>query len=656
MATVRIKATDYKLNAVRDTLDFRDLIFEPTLVNVPTELPLAQYLKQRVPILDQGKEGACTGYGLATVIHSLLRRRVPDPDATPVSPHMLYAMAKRYDEWPGENYEGSSARGAMKGWHKHGVCSEKLWPKTKADGAGRWLDARARPLGAYFRVNHQDLIAMHAALAEVGVLYASAQVHDGWRNVGADGQIEQSGEIIGGHAFAIVAYDRDGFWIQNSWGDDWGKGGFCHITYDDWLANGSDVWVGRLGVPVLLNEYRSTASAARAGSQAAAAHAYADLRPHIVSTGNEGLLRTTGTYGTSDHALEEIFHESFPEKTQGWPRKRLLLYAHGGLTGEEAAVQRVSDYLPTLMEAQVYPLSFIWKTDFWTTLQYMLADALGRRRPEGFLDSSKDFMLDRLDDALEPLTRALGGKAEWDEMKENAIAATAAAEGGARKVARYIAELRQNGQLDELHLVGYSAGSIYLAPLVHLLTAGPTTTVFRDARGLGQHVDTVTLWAPAITMDLFLHNYLPAIADGSIGRFRLFTLTDEAEQADNCANIYHKSLLYLVSQAFEERPHIPLVREGEPLAGMEKWVRTVPELMSLFRDKQADWIRAPNAEPMGKAGASRARSHADFDDDEATVRATLAGILALRQTKASIPFEHSRAGRRSVRAALVPLR
>lgn len=35
---------------------------------------------------------------------------------------MLYELARRYDEWPGEGYEGSSARGAMKGWVRHGVC------------------------------------------------------------------------------------------------------------------------------------------------------------------------------------------------------------------------------------------------------------------------------------------------------------------------------------------------------------------------------------------------------------------------------------------------------------------------------------------------------------------------------------------------------
>ncbi|WP_228278013.1 hypothetical protein, partial [Acinetobacter nosocomialis] len=45
-----------------------------------------------------------------------------------VSPRMFYELAKLYDEWPGQDYEGSSCRGALKGWHKHGVCRWDLWP------------------------------------------------------------------------------------------------------------------------------------------------------------------------------------------------------------------------------------------------------------------------------------------------------------------------------------------------------------------------------------------------------------------------------------------------------------------------------------------------------------------------------------------------
>jgi len=42
--------------------------------------------------------------------------------------------------------------------------------------------------------------------------------------VGRSGIIEYDSHstITGGHAFAIVAYDKDGFWIQNSWGRRWG--------------------------------------------------------------------------------------------------------------------------------------------------------------------------------------------------------------------------------------------------------------------------------------------------------------------------------------------------------------------------------------------------------------------------------------------------
>ena len=48
----------------------------------------------------------------------------------PVSPFMLYSMARRYDEFPGDSQvdAGSSLRGAMKGWYKHGACADALWP------------------------------------------------------------------------------------------------------------------------------------------------------------------------------------------------------------------------------------------------------------------------------------------------------------------------------------------------------------------------------------------------------------------------------------------------------------------------------------------------------------------------------------------------
>ena len=643
------------LNVRRDTLDFRDRLFEPTLVEVPTHIPLAAYRAFRIPVLDQGSEGACTGYGLATVANYLLTRRKVEPDPTPVSPHMLYAMARRYDEWPGEDYSGSSARGAMKGWHKHGVCSEAEWrpgrapARSRAPGGltqARTADALRRPLGAYLRVNHRDLVAMHSALAEVGILYATADVHAGWEEVGADGHIPYPAPPTGAHAFAIVAFDAEGFWIQNSWGRRWGRQGFGRISYDDWLANGTDVWVARLGAPVMLRLDASPAIAHAATAGRSSAYSYADLRPHVISLGNDGRLRATGEFGTSADEVRAIFEDDLPRATRDWPVKRVLLYAHGGLVDERSAIQRLADYRATMLAAQVYPISFVWHSDYWSTLTDLLEDAMRRRRPEGVLTEAKDFLLDRLDDTLELLARGLTGKASWDEMKENALGASNAP-GGARLALEQLAALHARMPL-QIHLVGHSAGSIFLAPLLRLLTApaGPIATGYLAGEsGLGLDVSTCTLWAPAATMDLFKQAYLPPAQDGMLGRLAVFALTDKAEQDDNVARIYHKSLLYLVSRAFEAQAF----GEGTPLAGMEKWIARDALVRDLFTSGAADLVFSPNDAPSGSIVASRSTEHGAFDDDTATVQATLARILAATPAAkptpmASMQFAFHRSG------------
>jgi len=643
MAKRKSRKSPRRLDARPDTLDFRDHMYEPTLIEVPTERPLSDYQKTRVPILDQGREGACTGFGLATVIHYLLRSRRVVPDRGEVSPWMLYDMARRYDEWPGENYEGASARGAMKGWHKHGVCAKANWPKEDRDSDRyrvRFAEALRRPLGAYLRVNHKDVIAMHSAISEVGILYATASVHDGWNDVGRNGAIDftPKSSVTGGHAFAIVAYDRGGFWIQNSWGRDWGRSGFGHLSYDDWLAHGTDVWVARLGAPIEFRAHTSVSRGVGVAAGGSRSYMFCDLRPHIISLGNNGLLRTDGTYGTSVGDVKEIFQHV---AQQADDRQHLLLYAHGGLVAEDSAIQKVADLRGPLLDAGVYPISLIWKTDFWTTLKNILEDAIARRRPEGFIDSSKDFMLDRLDDALEPLARTIGGKSQWDEMKENAIAASQPG-GGLALVADLLADLKKQFPALRIHLVGHSAGSILHGAFVERLAVLKPEIV---------DIETCTLWAPACTMDLYRNQYLPSIKSGHIRNFALFTLTDKAERDDTCANIYHKSLLYLVSHAFEaglgKAPFLQ-EREGEPLLGMAKFVAQLPPAQRAF-----DWVLAPNANAPATLEASTSKSHGAFDDDSATLASTLGRIVGKGKIR-NARFAHhaSAAANQAIRAPL----
>ncbi len=458
---------------------------------------------------------------------------------------------------------------------------------------------------------------------------------------GKDGLIEFSEKLLGAHAFAIVGFDQKGFWIQNSWGEGWGHEGFACISYDDWLQNATDVWVARLGAPVELKRSTSTAVAHSASGGQSVAYSYPDLRPHVISLGNNGEFKAGGNYGTSAEEIRALFKNELPKAIDAVGYKHILLYAHGGLVSETSAVQRLADYRSSMLAASIYPLTFIWHSDYWTTVKNVLNDAFQRRRPEGVLDATKDFMLDRLDDALEPLARVLSGKAAWDEMKENALAASQNPKGGARAVVSHLKRLLDKlprQQAPKIHVIGHSAGSIFHAPLI---------TALIDA---GIDVETCTLWAPACTIELFKQHYLPAIKKKKIKRFALFALSDQAEQGDHCANIYHKSLLYLVSHSFENKPRIPLFRPGVPILGMEKYLREDAELMALFKSGNADLVVSPNNKPVNSVDASTSLHHGDFDDDSATVRATLRRIVGDALPKSgAISFQRSASALRESR-------
>ena len=93
----------------------------------------------------------------------------------------------------------------------------------------------------------------------------------------------------------------------------------------------------------------------------------------------------------------------------------------------------------------------------------------------------------------------------------------------------------------------------------------------------------------------------PAVVTDEVGREQREPRPDEdeAEQDDNCARIYNKSLLYLVSNAFEDKPRIPGFRDGVPLLGLQKSIAQDKEVGALFRGKKAELIIAPNDEAEG---------------------------------------------------------
>jgi hypothetical protein len=638
------KATRKVLDAFPDRIDLRDWFYPPALIALPDSLVSCPLIKPAM-ILDQGREGACTGFALAAVVNFLRAKR---KQTALVSPRMLYELARRYDEWPGEAYEGSSARGAIKAWAKHGVCLRSAW-KDGQHGMTHLSDAiieqaMAAPGGAYYRIRPYNVRDMHTALAETGILYATLMVHSGWADPGGSkgdkpvpvtylrrGRtatlklpvIKRSGSADGGHAVAIVGYTPQGFIIQNSWGPDWGTGGFALLPYEDFLMHATDVWVAQLGVPVTMDLWAGDKSIDTAGIQRTSRTIpLADIRPYVIDVANNGELSDSGEYWTTESDIERLFSETLPAKTRGWKKRRILLYLHGGLNSESASAKRIVAMRDVMLENEIYPLHIMWESDFLASVANLFKDLFteaDKLAGGGFLEN-----LTEAKDRVLELTLARAGFRLWGEMKENARLASDHPhnKGAIQLIAQYV-ELAKKKLAShdkagwELHIVGHSAGSIFAAYALPLLS------------GLGIPLKSVQFLAPAIRVDTFKQLLLPGLEAGHTPLPSLYVMSDKLELGDSVGP-YAKSLLYLVSNAFEGTREVPIL-------GMKACLDADTVLAQLF-DKAVDGRPAlvvsegipidPAQEAAAiKQGASVSHSHGGFDNDCATMNSVLTRVL-----------------------------
>jgi len=622
-----------KLDAFPDRIDLQDRPYNPTLQPLPGQIVNCPFVPE---ILDQGTEGACTGFAIAAVINYLLhQRRIKRR----VSPRMLYELARRYDEWPGEDYEGSSARGAMKGWMRHGVCTRDLWPDdlhgAKHFDRQRIDEAVLTPGGAYYRVDFRQVRHVHAAIHEVGIVYATLMVHAGWEvpgpgTVGLQVRgvrpsviqlpvIQRKGQADGGHAIALVGYTAQGFIIQNSWGPNWGKNGFALLPYEDFMIHATDVWVAQLGVPVSADLWTQGAADVESGAyRAGRLIPLNEIRPYVIDVDNNGELSDRGDYWTTEEDLNRLFLETIPSCMKDWKKRRVMLYIHGGLNSEKDVAKRIVAFRKVFLANEIYPLHIMWESDWFNSMRNIIEDrftAADERAGGAFLDHLREAR-----DRVLELTLACPGGKLWEEMKENARLASERKTGAMRLVVQCVKEAEKRlgkaaGLNWELHVVAHSAGSILTAHAATLLS------------GLGLSWKTLQFMAPAIRMDLFKEVMVPKILDRTCPKPSLYILSKAGELAD-VVGPYGKSLLYLVSNAFEGS-------RGVPLLGMQKFLEADPEVRVLLAHDRNGLPGIVVSGEEGSAGAvATSATHGGFDNDPETMNAILFRILGKMPTVA----------------------
>lgn len=169
------------------------------------DLPRSRSWRRRL-WLNQGQEGACTGFALAHCL-GIGYGSWPLTDA---EARMFYQWAKRFDQWAGEDYSGSSVQGACEGAKHHGVIRDYHWIETPQE--------------------------FKAAIARYGALDVGSWWKTGMWKADSNGYVHATGANEGGHSYAVGAVDlrRNRGRIDNSWGKNrWGIDGSAWIDLDE---------------------------------------------------------------------------------------------------------------------------------------------------------------------------------------------------------------------------------------------------------------------------------------------------------------------------------------------------------------------------------------------------------------------------------------
>jgi pimeloyl-ACP methyl ester carboxylesterase len=360
------------------------------------------------------------------------------------------------------------------------------------------------------------------------------------------------------------------------------------------VKNVMDAWVFRLALPTPQIFNMRTESSRLTIDEAAISKKPAvprsEIAGHFVHI-DDGEYMSSGRYwSTADDVEKTAIHVANSSKY-----KHILLYAHGGLNAPKDSARRIAAMKDVYKANGIYPFHVMYDTGIVEEIKDLILrkEASASERAGGFSD-----WVDRF---VEGLVRR-PGTLLWDEMKQDAQDAFTTEGAGTDALNRFIKHIKKGGRRVNYHLVGHSTGAVLIAHLLQTL------------RRTSAKFTTCSLMAPACTVDLYQKAYLPVLQKKTrlrLGNMKIYNLKDELELDDNVAKIYRKSLLYLVSKAFERV-------DDKPLLGMEIFENLVTTINS-----QPQFIYSNGVEGQ----RTRSTSHGGFDNDIYTMNHILRSVL-----------------------------
>jgi hypothetical protein len=220
MAEIRLKGghttSDPRLDRVPE-FDERSRDY-PIRALVTEEAPLRSRGWYCPAWLDQGQEGACVGFSWT---HELAAFPVVVKGVDDEFARGIYKEAQKIDEWPGEDYSGTSVLAGAKTVQANGYLDEYRW--------GFGVDDALRAIG------YQGPVV-------VGIPWYESMFRPR-----PSGLLEVTPGGGGGHAILVRGVSLKArlegepgptpvVRLRNSWGRDWGLDGDCYIKVEDFDA------------------------------------------------------------------------------------------------------------------------------------------------------------------------------------------------------------------------------------------------------------------------------------------------------------------------------------------------------------------------------------------------------------------------------------
>lgn len=224
-------------------------LFQDDRAKNPPQIDLRPYMS---PVENQSATSSCAANAMAGAYEYLLKRLKNSNED--VSRLFIYYNARELDGDTSQD-KGTYLSSCTKVAKKHGICLEATWPFDpeqilEQPHSEAYTEAKGFPINPVARPVKVDLQTMKNCLASGFPFIFGLQLFSSFEKAGPEGlvpmpDVEQDNHD-GGHAMLCVGYsDPDQvFIVRNSWGEDWGDGGYCYIPYD-YMTNpefNADCW------------------------------------------------------------------------------------------------------------------------------------------------------------------------------------------------------------------------------------------------------------------------------------------------------------------------------------------------------------------------------------------------------------------------------